>query len=453
MNKLIGEFIEEPARATKVLSETDVCVIGGGCTGVFAAIRAARLGMHVILIERNGALGGTSVMGYVNIWHSLLDDTYSQQIIGGLTDEVERRMFKEERLEYVPHSPSIGARLDTPYLAFLLDRMCRENHVDVWFHSLYVGVSMKFPDYINAVLIENKDGRGAIKADFFIDCSGDGDVGRDLRISHYTFEKIQPPSECFLMTGRTDDEEVGQIIRDHGEEVGLDDDWGWNGSIPGLDDIYFRADNHVFGVNPASAKDLSYAEQEGRRRAYAFEFLLRKYGRQKHQVVAIAPSIGCRESVHYDSAYQVTEQDLLTGREFDDAILHGTYRIDIHHQDDNGITFKYLDGTVRTEYGKGTKTIISDWKKETGYTGPVKHWYSVPFRALVQNQVKNFIQAGRMINADNSAFGALRVMVNCNQLGEAAGVAASLCVDDNIPIFTLNGKEVQKKLNDGGSML
>ena len=58
-----------------------------------------------------------------------------------------------------------------------------------------------------------------------------------------------------------------------------------------------------------------------------------------------------------------------------------------------------------------------------------------------------------MINADSAAFGALRVMVNLNQLGEASGVAAAICVDKNIKIKNLDGVNVRETLNQGGSLL
>ena len=37
----------EPRRAVPIDARADVCVCGGGCTGVFAAVRAARLGSAV----------------------------------------------------------------------------------------------------------------------------------------------------------------------------------------------------------------------------------------------------------------------------------------------------------------------------------------------------------------------------------------------------------------------
>ncbi|MBQ3955914.1 MAG: FAD-dependent oxidoreductase, partial [Clostridia bacterium] len=82
------EYIKEPSKEIPVIRDTDVCVLGGGCTGVFAAVRAARLGMRVLLIEQAGMLGGAAVTGLVNIWHTLMDTEDREQIIAGLTEEV-----------------------------------------------------------------------------------------------------------------------------------------------------------------------------------------------------------------------------------------------------------------------------------------------------------------------------------------------------------------------------
>ncbi|MBO5219059.1 MAG: FAD-dependent oxidoreductase, partial [Clostridia bacterium] len=84
----MNKTIFEPARAIPVVREADVCVLGGSCTGVFAAVRAARLGMRVVLIERENMLGGAAVTGLVNIWHTLKDMDENEQIIAGLTEEV-----------------------------------------------------------------------------------------------------------------------------------------------------------------------------------------------------------------------------------------------------------------------------------------------------------------------------------------------------------------------------
>ena len=81
-----------------------------------------------------------------------------------------------------------------------------------------------------------------------------------------------------------------------------------------------------------------------------------------------------------------------------------------------------------------------------GITASPAPYYQIPFRILVQEKIGNLIPVGRMLNADRGAFGALRVMVNLNQLGEAAGIGASLAIDAHKAIWELSGKAVQKEL-------
>ena len=85
--------------------------------------------------------------------------------------------------------------------------------------------------------------------------------------------------------------------------------------------------------------------------------------------------------------------------------------------------------------------------------GEVLPWYNIPMKALIPREKENLIAAGRMIDADRMAFGALRVMVNLNQCGEAAGVAASLCLDRGASIQQLDIPEVRAELRRGGSIL
>lgn len=164
-------------------------------------------------------------------------------------------------------------------------------------------------------------------------------------------------------------------------------------------------------------------------------------------------AIGIRETAHYVTRYESNEKDLLQGARFDDAILQGTYRVDIHHDEDNGITFKDLNGAMHTHYGKGAKVIHGNWRKDLGLDDNYSRYYQVPFSMLVQDKIKNLIPAGRMMHADAPAFGALRVMINTNQMGEAAGVGAYLAVNQSKSIQDISGTEVRKLLAKGGSAL
>ena len=447
------DTIYEPARQIPVVREADVCVLGGGCTGVFAAIRAARLGMRVLLIEREGMLGGAAVGGLVNIWHTLMDTENREQIIAGLTEETISRLRSRGALT-VQENRSSTYNFNPMELTILLDEMIRENRVGLMLHTAY-SAAVAEGDRVKAVIVENKDGRRAVRASFFLDATGDGLAARDLGMPVYAHEYIQPPTPVFHLQGSLEGVNVDRLIREHGAEFGLPDDWGWSTHVAGLEGISMRADQHIFGVRCDRADDLTRAEVEGRRLVRGLVSLLRTYGRPdtRYAVSNLCSSLGLRETVHVRTRFRASEMALLTGERYADPILQGTYPVDVHHAEDGGISFKYLDGTRTTIWGKGTRVETGNWREEAGLSGAPARFYQVPFGILAGEEYANFTAAGRMVNADEGAFGALRVMVNLNQLGEAAGTAAALCLDRGEDIRKLDGASVTRALRDGGSAL
>lgn len=447
------EFITEPQRQIPVITQADLCVIGGGCTGVFAAVRAARLGLKVALVEQQGMLGGAAVGGLVNIWHSTNDTSEREQIIAGLTTETLERLQKNDALQIFA-STSSRYNFSPWELTCILDEYIKENKIELMLHTTYVSAVCD-GSRVQAILVENTDGRGAIRADFFIDATGNGRVAGDLAIASYVHPCVQPPTACFHLMGDLSRVDLGKLLREHGAEFGLEDDWGWDTIVAGCPGIAMRADYHVYNVRCDIAKDLTYAELEGHRQAHAFTALLKKYGdpKTKYAITALSSYIGIRETVHYRTRYQADRIAMLTGKRYEDPVLNGTYPVDIHHSDDMGITFMYLDGREERIYGKYTRCENDNWREREGYTGEPATYYQLPFELLVGEQHENFIAAGRMVNADIGAFGALRVMVNLNQLGEAAGVAAYLCLHEEKTLQSIEGAAVTKLLRKGGSAL
>jgi hypothetical protein len=58
-----------------------------------------------------------------------------------------------------------------------------------------------------------------------------------------------------------------------------------------------------------------------------------------------------------------------------------------------------------------------------------------------------------LVDADRGAYGAIRVMVNCNQTGEAAGVASVLALREGIDVGQVNGEQLRRRLAQGGSQI
>ncbi len=445
------DYIVEPARSLPVVAKVDLCVIGGSCTGVFAAVRAARMGLSVALVEKTNALGGMAGNGLVCVWHSLYDTELKEQVIAGLTYEMTERLAKVNAIKTTGANPPSFV-FNPEELKIELDAFVKEHKIQLFLHTLYTAA---FTDgrKVTAVAIENKDGRGAIEAGFFIDASGDGDMARHLRLPHYIPEHPQPPTACWYLQGDIQSMDYISLLRTCGPEFGLEDDWGWGTTLPGGSDVHMRADTHVFDAFCADASDLTRAEMTGREQMRRIVRLLNARGNGPYRLLSACSHIGIRETYHFVTRFRADWKDLLLGRRYEDAVLNGSYRVDVHLTNPRGITLMYLDGRKVTQYGRNERTEVSDWREELGVSGPPATYYQVPFDLLVQERYDNFIAAGRMLNADEESFGALRVMVNLNQLGEAAGVAAALCVDGDVPVQKLDGVSVRRALKAGGSAL
>lgn len=109
--------------------ETNVCVVGGSCTGVFAAISAARLGAKVCIVEKQNAFGVTATNSMVFVWHSLMNTEFNQQIIAGLTLETIERLKKRNAVNVYERSESEGLRFNSQELKLELDEMILEQNV------------------------------------------------------------------------------------------------------------------------------------------------------------------------------------------------------------------------------------------------------------------------------------------------------------------------------------
>ena len=189
---------------------------------------------------------------------------------------------------------------------------------------------------------------------------------------------------------------------------------------------------------------------EGRRSIRGIVDMLRKYSPKGEQValVQLPGMIGIRETRVLSAEHCLSEDEVLHGVHFDDAIANGSYRVDVHAPEGGGFLFKYLDGTTLFAHADGNKP--GRWREPTA-TNPT--YYQVPYRCLHHRSVSNLLSAGRMISTDRGAFGAVRVMVNLNQTGEAAGVAAALAARGSGQVGTVDPSALRRTLADGGSVI
>jgi hypothetical protein len=148
---------------------------------------------------------------------------------------------------------------------------------------------------------------------------------------------------------------------------------------------------------------LTAAEQEGRRRVLAVsEFLktLPPFGRAF--VSHVAAQVGVRESRQVIGRYQLTREDVLSGRKFDDGVARASWPIELWQEGHLGAMYEHL---------------------EDGQT------YEIPLRSLQARDVDNLFVAGRCMSATHEALGSARVIGTCLATGEAVGMAAARLAD------------------------
>jgi flavin-dependent dehydrogenase len=185
----------------------DVIVVGGGTSGVAAAIASARTGGSTLLIDRLGVLGGQmNVSGPPGFAYAHMFNARWEQIIGGIMEETHSRLLKEGHA--LPHlKPDFRAGFSFSYVdpdwwGLLMFQMMQENDVHLLLHSLAVDV-LKQDNKVNGVIVENTSGRQAVFGKVSIDCTGEGDISVRAGAPYETLPKdqLQPHTISFTADG------------------------------------------------------------------------------------------------------------------------------------------------------------------------------------------------------------------------------------------------------------
>ncbi len=449
--------LHEPAREVPIHHECDLCVVGGSCTGVFAAVRAAQLGCSVCVIELGNQFGGNTTLGQVAVWHSLWDVEGTRQIIGGLTVEtVERLRPRHAVIEREATDTNWQFALNPAEAACELDALVLEHRIRPFLHARVVAAPT-IDGQIQAVIIEDKSGRRAIRARVFVDASGDADLVHLAGGATGVQDQLQPPTMAALLGGlhalrRAEPGfNLSRTVFDRQQQDSLRSGFLWSFAPPAAGaDLELVFGTRVHGVDCSDADQLTRAEMEGRRQARTIASLVRaQYPQHPVALVGLPARIGVRETRHATCRHRLTEQEILHGVRFPDAIANSCYRVDIHHQGGDGLTFRYLNGrevVVRSDGSTDEQRWRPVQSEDPGY-------YQIPWRSLLPQALCNVVVAGRCLDADPGAFGAVRVQVTCNQMGEAAGVGAAIALRQDGRVDQVDPQAVRRELAAVGAIM
>ena len=270
-----GMTIVEQEQQLTVLETADICVLGGGTTGVMAAIRAARMGARVVLVEQQGNFGGNATSGMVCAWHTMMDFDFKEQIISGLSEEFLERLKKRNALRVVdpdrPGHPSRMAKIstyifNTQELKIECDEMLQEAGVIPYLHTAFCKPYVA-EGRLQGVIVESKSGRQVILAEFFIDATGDGDLAYRLGVPCWENQGRQPSTTAALVTGYTYVANPKKILLDHLQEYNLPS-LGWDTNYVNAPEVRHLLKTNVF-ESCLTAQGMTRGEMEGRRQVRA----------------------------------------------------------------------------------------------------------------------------------------------------------------------------------------
>src|SRR5229473_7158134 len=207
---LPSRTITEPARQIPLYGEP---------AGIAAAVAAARAGRRTLLIERYGFLGGMGTAAGVTNFCGLHANVHGEmhRVVQGVASDLLARIDRLDGLN-APHlvlGKILAQAHDTAAYKIAADDLLLGHKVDILFHALGAGVAMHDARRINAIVVETKAGRQAVRADIFIDCSGDGDLaawaGARFEVGDNAGSVLHP-SMMFRLNG-IDPEKAGDAWR------------------------------------------------------------------------------------------------------------------------------------------------------------------------------------------------------------------------------------------------
>lgn len=434
--------------------EYDVIVAGGGPAGCTAAISAAREGKKTLLIEATGCLGGMGTSGLVPAWCPFSDK--EQVVYQGLAEQIMERV--KGTMLHVPKDLLDWVPIDPEMLKSVYDEMVSKSGAEVLFCTFLSAVETDEHGNVTSIILSNKDGLTAYSAKVYVDATGDADLsvwaGAEYEKGGPDGE-VQPSSHCFVLSnvdsyayayGKSlhpgnPESPVYKIAAS--DKYPLVYDFHMCSNFIGPGTLGFNA-GHLFNVDNTNPRTLSKDLMTGRQLARQLRDGLAEFCPEAFANSFLAQTgalMGVRESRRIVGDYQITREDFVARRSFDDEICRNCYYIDVHNQKDEAdkvrdgeTSFNEMAEKVAVHYGKGES-------------------HGVPYRALLPKGLRNVIVAGRSISSDRIVNGSLRVMPVCLAMGEAAGLAAAMATEQENDLRKIDVTQLRAKLKEYGAYL
>lgn len=392
----------------------DFVVVGGGLSGLTAAMAAARKGVKTALVHARSVLGGNA-SSEIRM-HICGADHHMKRANARETGIIEEIQLENKRRNPLNSYPIFDGVL------FDLAMGC--DNLTLFMNTCMDQVTMD-GERIKGISAyqQTTEKRFCFTAPLFLDATGDGTlahlagadyvVGRESRDTYGESYAPEKADHCTmgnsLMFKARDMGEYVPFVKPHFANTYSEHDL--------RNRVHKDISSGYWWIELGGGKFDTISDAEILRE----ELLKAVYGMWDHiknggdhdadnfelEWVGMLP--GKRESRRVLGDYVLCQRDCDEGARFSDAVAYGGWPMDVH----------VIEG------------FLNDSEEPTVFL-KLKDVYTIPYRCFYSRNIDNLFIAGRIISASHMAFASSRVMATCAVGGQAVGTAAYIALRENI---------------------
>ncbi len=445
------ETVSYQGRELEILGSWETIIAGGGSAGASAALTSAAAGKKTLVVEKSIRLGGSSVNALVT------------PMMRSYTGHHSNFYALEKKLNAIApvkdHGVSEQRWFSAEAMCHSWEELLRDAGCDLLYDATIADVLMD-GDHIKGLVVAVTDGLCAVLGKQFVDASGDavllrlagvpcrrGDEDGNNQISSLRFEVggvdiekyrsyVFSLHDTYSVHHEAGDYFESAMVGDRGfalqpvfdqavhDGVLIRDDLRYfqNYTVPGKPGVLsFNCPHLVHLMDNEHALDRSVAISEGRAAIRRLVRFLKGYmpGFENCYLVQEASMLGVRESWEMVGDYVMPAEDYTGRARFEDGVARGDWYIDVH---------------------SAKKSLVHQIAYQPG------DYYEIPYRAMITSAVKNVCAAGRCISTQFLMEASIRIIPTVIDIGQAAGEACAMALDEGIDLHAVDGTKLREKL-------